>query len=71
MTYTVTSFGKAFAHVQNFLLKKAHAIDKNIDGFYAKTTQEDSARFVYKFKKRYSTDLLHLSTPKHNLYIFF
>jgi hypothetical protein len=36
MTYTVTSFGKAFAHVRNCLLKKAHVIDKNIDGFYAK-----------------------------------
>jgi hypothetical protein len=46
MTYTVTSFGKAFAHVQNCLLKKAHVINKSIDGFYAKTTQEDSARFV-------------------------
>ena len=39
MTYTVTSFGKA------------HVINKNIDGFYAKTTQEDSARFVLKLKK--------------------
>ena len=46
MTYTVTSFGKAFAHVQDCLLKKAHVINKNIDGFYAKMTQEDSARFV-------------------------
>ena len=46
MTYTVTSFGKAFAHVRNCLLKKAHVINKNIDKFYAKTTQEDSARFV-------------------------
>ena len=51
MTYTVTSFGKAFAHVRNCLLKKAHVINKNIDGFYAKTTQEDSARFVLKLKK--------------------
>ena len=46
MTYTVTSFDKALAHVRNCLLKKAHVINKNIDGFYAKTTQEDSARFV-------------------------
>jgi hypothetical protein len=30
MTYTVTSFGKAFAHVRNCLLKKAHVINKNI-----------------------------------------
>ena len=44
MTYTVTSFGKVFA-------EKAHVINKNIDGFYAKTTQEVSARFVYKLKK--------------------
>ena len=46
MTYTVISFGKAFAHVRNCLQIKAHVINKNIDGFYAKTTQEDSARFV-------------------------
>jgi hypothetical protein len=39
-------FGKAFAHVRKCLLKKAHVIDKNIDGFYVKTTQEDSTRFV-------------------------
>ena len=26
--------------------EKAHVKNKNIDGFYAKTTQEDSARFV-------------------------
>jgi hypothetical protein len=45
MTYTVTSFGKAFAHVRNCLLKKAHVINKNIDGFYAKTTQEDSGSY--------------------------
>ena len=38
MTYIVTSFGKAFAHVRNSLLKKAHLINKYIDGFYAKTT---------------------------------
>jgi hypothetical protein len=31
MTYTVTSFGKAFAHVRNCLLKKEHVINKNID----------------------------------------
>jgi hypothetical protein len=42
MTYTVTSFGKAFPHVRNSLLKKAHVINKNIDGFYAKTKQEVS-----------------------------
>jgi hypothetical protein len=51
MTYTVTLFDKAYPHVQNCLLKKAHIINKNIDGFYAKTTQEDSARFMYKLKK--------------------
>jgi hypothetical protein len=31
---------------QSERLKKAHVINKNIDGFYAKTTQEDSGRFV-------------------------
>jgi DICT domain-containing protein len=39
MTYTVTSFGKAFAHMRNRLLEKAHVINKNIDRFYTKTTQ--------------------------------
>jgi hypothetical protein len=57
MTYTVTSFSKAFAHVRNCLLKKAHVINTNIDGFYAKTTQEDSARFVKKDKKNYDAIL--------------
>jgi hypothetical protein len=44
---TVNSFGKAFAHVRNCLLmKKAHGtnriveLNKNIDGFYTKTTQK-------------------------------
>jgi hypothetical protein len=34
MTYIVTSFGKAFAHVRNSLLKKAHVINTNIDQSY-------------------------------------
>ena len=52
MTYTVTSFGKAFAHVRNCLLKKAHVINKNIDGFYAKTTQGGFSKICVKIKKR-------------------
>jgi hypothetical protein len=52
--------------------KKAHVINKNIDGFYTKTTQqEDSASFVKKNKKRCYTDLLHFSTRKHNLVSFY
>ena len=44
MTYTVTHSVKR--NVRNCLLKNAHVINKKIDGFYAKTTQEDLARFV-------------------------
>jgi hypothetical protein len=51
MTYTVTLFGKALAHVRNCLLKKAHVVNKNIDGFFAKTTQEDSANLCKNLKK--------------------
>jgi hypothetical protein len=37
----VTSFGKAFAHERNCLLKKKpHGTNQNIDGFYIKTTQK-------------------------------
>ena len=57
MTYTVTSFGKAFAHVRNCLLKKAHVINKNINGFYAKTTQD-----LCKNKK----NMLNRPTPFFN-----
>ena len=52
MTYTVTSFGKAFAHVRNCLLKIAHAIDKNIDGFYAKTHRRIQQNLCKKKKKK-------------------
>jgi hypothetical protein len=41
VTYKVNIFGKAFAHVQHCLRKEKHmyATNKNIDGFYTKTTQ--------------------------------
>jgi hypothetical protein len=54
MTYTVTSFGKAFAHVQNCLLKKkAHGTNQNIDGFYTKMAQKGGfSKLCVKIKKR-------------------
>jgi hypothetical protein len=41
VTYKVNLFGKAFAHVRNCLRKEKHmyGTNKNIDGFYTKTTQ--------------------------------
>ena len=53
-TYIVNSFGKAFAHVQNCLLKKkAHGTNKNIDGFYTKTTQKGGfSKLCVKLKKK-------------------
>jgi uncharacterized membrane protein len=41
VTYKVNLFGKAFAHVRNFWRKEKHMYgkNKNIDGFYTKTTQ--------------------------------
>ena len=40
MTYKVNLFGKAFAHVRNCLREKhMYGTNKNIDGFYTKTTQ--------------------------------
>jgi hypothetical protein len=40
VTYKVNLFGKAFAHVRNCLRKEKHmyGTNKNIDGFYTKTT---------------------------------
>jgi hypothetical protein len=41
--------------------------NKNIDGFYAKTTQKGGfSKLCGKIKKRCYTDLLHFSTRKHN-----
>jgi hypothetical protein len=41
VTYKVNLFGKASTHVQNCLRKEKHmyGTNKNIDGFYTKTTQ--------------------------------
>ena len=41
VTYKVNLFGKEFAHVRNCLGKEKHiyGTNKNIDGFYTKTTQ--------------------------------
>jgi hypothetical protein len=46
--------------------------NKNIDGFYTKTTQKGGfSKLCVKIKKRCYTDLLHFSTRKHNLVFFF
>ena len=71
MTYTVTSFGKAFAHVRNCLLEKStwhkqkhwRTLHENDTGGFSKP--------CVKIKNRCYTDLLHFSTRKHNLVSFF
>jgi hypothetical protein len=41
----------------------AHGTNKNIDGFYTKTTQKGGfSKLCVKIKKRSYTDLLHVST---------
>ena len=46
--------------------------NKNIDGFYTKTTQKEGfSKLCVKIEKRCYTDLLHFSTRKHNLVSFF
>jgi hypothetical protein len=45
--------------------------NKNIDGFYTKTTQKEGfSKLCVKIKKRSYTDLLHFSTRNHNLVSF-
>ena len=57
-------FCKAFAHVQNCLWKEKHmyGTNKNIDGFYTKTTQIWG--FCVKIKKK----VLYRPTPFFNTY---
>jgi hypothetical protein len=59
-----TLFGKAFAHVRNCLRKEKHmyGTNKNIDGFYTKTTQ--TWGFRVKIKKK----VLYRLTPFFNTY---
>ena len=46
--------------------------NKNIDGFYTKTTQKGGfSKLCVKIKKRCYTHLLHFSTRKHTLVSFF
>jgi hypothetical protein len=48
-----------------FVEEKAHGTNKNIDGFYTKTTQKGGFSKLYvKIKKRWYTDQLHFSTRK-------
>jgi hypothetical protein len=74
----VNSFGKAFAHVRNWLLTKkhmAHWIESwNWIKHWRILCENDTKRRIQlcvKIKKRCYTDLLHFSTRKHNLEIFF
>ena len=46
--------------------------NKNIDGFYTKTTQKGGfSKFCVNIKNKWYIDLLHFSTRKHNLVSFF
>ena len=77
---TVNSFGKAFAHVRNWLLTKkhmAHSIESwNWIKHWRILYENDTKRRIQicakkkKKKKRCYTDPLHFSTRKHNLVIF-
>ena len=64
VTYKVNLLGKAFADVRNCLRKEKHmyGTNKNIDGFYTKTTQ--ICGFRVKFKKK----VLYRPTPFFNTY---
>jgi hypothetical protein len=75
---TVNSFGKAFAHVRNWLLTKkhmAHWIESwNWIKHWRILYENDTKRRIQlgvKIKKRCYTDLLHFSTRKHKISIFF
>jgi hypothetical protein len=54
VTYKVNLFGKAFAHVRNCLRKEKHmyGTNKNIDGFYMKTTVMKFIILVSNLKKK-------------------
>ena len=74
---TVNSFGKAFVHVQKWLLTKkhmAHWIESwNWINHWRILYENDTKRRIQlcvKIKKRCYTDLLHFSTRKHNLVFF-
>jgi len=75
MTYTVTSFGKAFAHVRKCLLtKKAHGTNQNIDGFYMKTTQKVGfSKLCVQIKKDVipTYSIFQHVYGKHNLVSFY
>jgi hypothetical protein len=62
MTYTVTSFGKAFAHVRNCLLKKAH-----------EKLRCNSVKIRFSQKKRYINYayVLKNGVGRFNIFIFY
>ena len=74
VTYKVNLFGKAFAHVRNCLRKEKHmyGTNKNIDGFYTKTTQIWGFRVKIKKKSVIPTySIFQHVYGKHNLVSFY
>jgi hypothetical protein len=60
-----------YTHNIRTYLTRIVELNKNIDGFYTKTTQKGGfSKLCVKIKKRCYTDLLHFLTRKHNLVSF-
>jgi hypothetical protein len=70
---SVCACAKSFVDEENVGCAKIESWkNKNIDGFYMKTTQQGGfSKLCAKIKKRYYTFLFHFSTCKHNLVSFF
>jgi hypothetical protein len=70
---SVCAYAKLFVDEENVGCAKIESWkNKNIDGFYTKTTQKGGfSQLCVKIKKRCYTYLLHFSTCKHNLISFF
>ena len=70
---SVCACAKLFVDEENVGCAKIESWkNKNIDGFYMKTTQQGGfSKLCAKIKKRYYTFLFHFSTCKHNLVSFF
>ena len=73
VTYKVNLFGKVFAHVRNCLRKEKHmhGTNKNIDGFYTKTTQIWEFRVKIKKSVIPTYSIFQHVYGKHNLVSFY
>ena len=74
VTYKVNLFGKEFAHMRNCLRKEKHMYgkNKNIDGFYTKTTNMRIFRVKIKKKSVIPTfSIFQHVYGKHNLVSFY